>query len=68
MILLAFFRKTLGEFHFAYSADIYGDTRDPAEKDGGKAGGFFKGVNLTIVLGIAIMVVLWIMLFDGTRI
>ena len=68
VILLAFFRKTLGEFHFAYSADIYGDTRDPAEKDGGKAGGFFKGVNLTIVLGIAIMVVLWIMLFDGTRI
>ncbi|MCR4766678.1 MAG: hypothetical protein K5875_01820 [Saccharofermentans sp.] len=68
VILLAFFRKTLGEFHFAYSADIYGDTQFPEVKDGGKAGGFFKGINLTIVLGIAIMAVLWILLFEGVRI
>lgn len=67
IILLAFFRKTLGEFHFAYSADIYGDERKPEVKDGGKAGGFFKGINITLVLGIAICVVLWILLFKGIR-
>lgn len=68
LILLAFFRKTLGEFHFTYSADIYGDERQPEVKDGGKAGGFFSGVNLTLILGIAICVVLWIVLFEGIRI
>ena len=68
IILFAFFRKTLGEFHFAYSADIYGDERQPEVKDGGKAGGFFKGVNLTLILGIIILAVLWIVLFKGIRI
>lgn len=68
IILFAFFRKTLGEFHFAYSADIYGDERQPEVKDGGKAGGFFKGVNITLILGIAICAVLWIVLFKGFRI
>lgn len=68
VILFAFFRKTLGEFHFAYSADIYGDERQPEVKDGGKAGGFFKGVNITLILGIVICAVLWIVLFKGFRI
>lgn len=68
VILFAFFRKTLGEFHFAYSADIYGDERQSEVKDGGKAGGFFKGVNLTLILGIIILAVLWIVLFKGIRI
>lgn len=67
VILLAFFRKTLGEFHFAYSADIYGDERKPEVMDGGKAGGFFKGINITLVLGIIICVILWILLFKGIR-
>ena len=68
LILLAFFRKTLGEFHFAYSADIYGDERQPEVKDGGKAGGFFSAVNIPLVLGIVICVVMWIVLFKGIRI
>ena len=67
-ILLAFFRKALGEFHNAYSADVYGDNEFPDEKDGGKAGGFFKGFNLTLVLGIIVCVVFWVLLFDGVRI
>ena len=67
IILFAFFRKTLGEFHFAYSADIYGDERKPEVKDGGMAGGFFKGINITLVLGIMICVILWILLFKGIR-
>ena len=67
-ILLAFFRKALGEFHNAYSADVYGDNEFPDEKDGGKAGGFFKGFNLTFVLGIIVCVVFWVLLFDGVRI
>ena len=67
MILIAFFRKTLGEFHFAYSADIYGDVRDPETKDGGKAAGLLFGLNLTLVLGLAVLVVFWMLLFDGVR-
>ncbi len=68
VILLLFFKKTLGEFHFAYSADIYGDERHPEVKDGGKAGGFFSGVNVTLVLGIVICIVMWIALIKGIRI
>ena len=68
LILIAFFRKLLGEFHFAYSADIYGDSRKPEEKDGGRAAGFLRGFNLTLVLGVIILVVFWAMLFDGWRI
>ena len=68
VILLAFFKKTLGEFHFAYSADIYGDERQPEVKDGGKAGRIFSGINLTLVLGLVICAVLWIVLFKGIRI
>ena len=68
IILLAFFKKTLGEFHFAYSADIYGDERQPEVKDGGRAGGIFSGVNITLVLGILICAALWILLFKGIRI
>ena len=68
VILLAFFRKALGDFHFAYSADIYGDERKPEVTDGWQAGGFFKGVNITLVLGILICVILWIVLFKGIRI
>ena len=67
-ILLAFFRKTLGEFHFAYTADIYGDNRQPEVKDGGKAGSLLKGINLTFVLGFMILVVLWMLLLKGIRI
>lgn len=68
VILFAFFRKTLGEFHNAYSNDVYGDPRLPAEKDGGKANKLYKGFNLTLVLGIAICVIFWILLFKGARI
>ena len=70
VILLAFFRKTLGEFHNTYSesAEIFGDTRLPVEKDGGKANKMLKGFNLTLFLGIVICVILWILLFKGARI
>ncbi|MBR4429726.1 MAG: hypothetical protein IKZ29_01950 [Clostridiales bacterium] len=68
VILLAFFRKTLGEFHNSYSNDVYGDSRLPAEKDGGKANKMYKGFNLTLVLGIAICVIFWILIFKGARI
>ena len=70
LILLAFFRKTLSEFHIAYSnsAEIFGDGRLPEEKDGGKAAGFFRGFNLAMILGILIFVVFWALLFNGVRI
>ena len=68
IILLAFFLKTLGEFHFAYSADVYGDERQPEVKDGSKAGNILKGINLTLILGIVILAALWIVLFKGIRI
>ena len=68
LILLGFFRKTLGEFHFTYSADIYGDNRQPDVKDGGKAGGLVKGINVTLVLGLMILVIIWMVLFKGVRI
>ena len=68
IILLAFFRKTLGEFHFTYSADIYGDSRDPEEKDGGKAAGLLSGFNLPLILGVIVCIVFWALLVDGMRI
>jgi len=70
VVLLAFFRKTLGEFHFSYSesTDVFGDSRLPEEKDGGKAGGLFRGFNLTLILGIIVLIVFWFLLFDGQRI
>ena len=70
VVLLAFFRKTLGEFHFSYSesTDVFGDSRLPEEKDGGKAAGLLKGFNLTLILGIIVLIVFWFLLFDGRRI
>ncbi|MBR4557238.1 MAG: hypothetical protein IKO15_07145 [Clostridiales bacterium] len=68
LILISFFRKALGEFHVAYSADIYGDAREPEAKDGGKAAGLWWGFNLTFVLGIIVCIVFWALLFDGFRI
>jgi hypothetical protein len=68
IILISFFRKALGEFHVAYSADIYGDPREPEERDGGKAAGLLWGFNLTFVLGIIVCIVFWALLFDGFRI
>ena len=68
IILISFFRKSLGEFHFAYSADIYGDPREPEEKDGGKAAGFLRGFNIPLILGIIVCIVLWSLIFDGFRI
>jgi hypothetical protein len=67
VILLAFFRKTLGEFHFTYSADIYGDDRKPEEKDGVQAESPFRGINLLFILGMIILAVFWFLLFKGMR-
>ena len=67
VILLAFFRKTLGEFHFTYSADIYGDDRKPEEKDGVQAESLFRGINLLFILGMIILAVFWFLLFKGIR-
>lgn len=67
-IMMAFFKKTLGEFHFTYSADIYGDDKHPEDTDGIKAGGIISGINLTLVLGVIICAVLWILLAKGIRI
>lgn len=67
VILLAFFRKTLGEFHFAYSADIYGDDEKTEEKDGVQAESFWTGINLTLFLGLVICIVFWFLLFKGIR-
>ena len=67
LILISFFRKALGEFHFAYSADIYGDARDPEIKDGSKAAGLLFGFNLTLIIGLAVLVVFWKLLMDGVR-
>lgn len=67
VILLAFFRKTLGEFHFTYSADIYGDDMKPEEKDGVQAESLFRGINLLFILGMIILAVFWFLLFKGIR-
>ncbi len=67
VILIAFFRKTLGEFHFAYSADIYGDGKKFEEAEGTRSESVFSGFNLTFVLGIMILTVFWILLSKGVR-
>ena len=68
IIMLAFFRKALAEFHYSYSNDVYGEADFPDEKDGGKAGKFYRGINLTLIMGIAVCIVIWALLFDGARI
>ena len=65
--LIAFFRKTLGEFHFAYSADIYGDGKKFEEAEGTRSESVFSGFNLTFVLGILILAAFWILLWKGVR-
>ena len=67
LILMAFFRKTLGEFHFAYSADIYGDSKKFEEAEGARSESVFSGFNLTFILGIMILAVFWILLSKGVR-
>lgn len=66
VILMAFFRKTLGEFHAVYSADIYGEDQKK-ELKGDSEAGFLAGFNLTFVLGIVILVVFWILISKGVR-
>ena len=67
VILMAFFRKTLGEFHFTYSADIYGDSKKLEEGEGEKADSVLAGFNLTFVLGVMVLAVFWILLSKGVR-
>lgn len=67
VILFAFFRKSLGEFYAAYSADIYGDEKGPEDRDGGLADSALYGFNLTLVLGALILMAFWILLTKGVR-
>ena len=67
VILFAFFRKSLGEFYAAYSADIYGDEKGPEDRDGGLAESVLYGFNLTFVLGALILMAFWILLTKGVR-
>ena len=67
VILFAFFKKTLGEFHSVYSNIIYGDEKGPEDRDGGLAGSVLSGFNLTFILGVLICVVFWILLTKGVR-
>ena len=67
VILMAFFRKTLGEFHFAYSADIYGDPKKIEAAEGARSESVLSGFNLTFVLGILILAAFWILLWKGVR-
>lgn len=67
VILFAFFRKTLGEFHFTYSADIYGDSKKLEEGEGEKAESVLAGFNLTFLLGVLIIMAFWILLMKGVR-
>ena len=67
VILMAFFRKTLGEFHFAYSADIYGDPKKIEAAEGARSESVLSGFNLTFVLGIMILAAFWILLWKGVR-
>ena len=39
----------------------------PEIKDGSKAAGLLFGFNLTLILGLIIMIVFWKLLFDGVR-
>ena len=67
VILFAFFRKSLGEFFAAYSADIYGDEKGPEDRDGGLANSVLYGFNITLILGVLILIAFWILLTKGVR-
>ena len=67
LILFAFFRKSLGEFFAAYSADIYGDEKGPEDRDGGLANSVLYGFNITLILGVLILIAFWILLTKGVR-
>ena len=67
VILMAFFNKTLGEFHNSYSNTIYGDSKKLEEGEGEKAESVLAGFNVTFLLGVLILMALWILLMKGVR-
>jgi len=69
IILFAFFMKVLGEFHFTYNNDIYGDNFDEEYRTTREqtAPGLFKGLNLAFFVGFVILLVIWILVFRGNR-
>lgn len=69
LILFAFFMKVLGEFHFTYNNDIYGDTFDDEYRIRREdtAPGVFKGLNLAFFVGFVILLVIWVLIFRGRR-
>ncbi len=69
IILFAFFMKVLGEFHFTYNNDIYGDSFDEEyrSKREQTAPGFLKGFNLAFFIGFIILLAVWVLVFRGYR-
>ncbi len=68
-ILFAFFRKILGEFHFTYNADIYGNegSKYSSGDDTRKVDRFRGGFNTALFLGVIIFIIFWVMMFKGIR-
>ncbi len=68
-ILFAFFRKMLGEFHFTYNADVYGNegSKYSSGDDTRTVNRFRGGFNTAFFLGVIIFIIFWVLMFKGIR-
>ncbi|MBO4449008.1 MAG: hypothetical protein J5777_00315 [Clostridiales bacterium] len=69
VIIFAFFRKILGEFHNSYNADVYGEegSKYSAGDDTLRVDRFRAGFNTAFFLGVIIFIGLWVLMFRGIR-
>ena len=69
VIIFAFFRKILGEFHNSYNADVYGEegSKYSVGDDTHRIDRFRAGFNIPFFMGVIIFIGLWVLMFKGIR-
>ena len=68
-ILLLFFTRALGEFNFTYNNSIYGDVLDAdfREERDRTCPPALAGFNAALLVGVAVIIVMWVLMVKGVR-
>ena len=69
VIIFAFFRKILGDFHNSYNADVYGEegSKYSVGDDTRRVDRFRAGFNTAFFMGVIIFIGFWVLMFRGIR-